>query len=67
MISSRLIALDKHPRVRPVEVGKTLRRLMEKCLLQVTVQESKAACRTEQLTGGAEAGIEVGIHKMILM
>ena len=57
MISSRLIALDKHPRVRPVEVGETLRRLMEKCLLQVTVQEAKAACGTEQLSRGVDAGI----------
>ena len=67
MMSSRIIALDNNPGVRPVGVGEVWWRLMAKCLLQVTGQEAKAACRTEQLTGGAEAGIEVGIHKMILM
>ena len=37
---------------------------MAKCLLQVTGQEGKAACGTDQLDGGLEAGIEDGIHVM---
>ena len=37
---------------------------MAKCLLWVTGQEAKAACGTEQLTKGVEAGIEGGIHAM---
>ena len=64
MMSGRLIALDKQPRVRPVGVGETWRRLMAKCLLQLTGQEAKAACGTEQLAGGVEAGIEGSIHAM---
>ena len=59
MMSGWLIALDKQPGIRPVGVGETWRRLMAKCLLQVTTQEAKAACRTDQLTRGVEAGIEV--------
>ena len=35
---------------------------MVKCLLRVSGQESKAACGTEQLAGGVEAGIEGVIH-----
>ena len=56
LISGRLIALDKHSGIRPVSVGETWRRLMEKCLLWVTGQESKAACVNAQLAGGVEAG-----------
>ena len=49
MMSGRLIALDKSPGIRPVSIGKTWRRLLVKCLLQVTGQEANAACGTEQL------------------
>ena len=37
---------------------------MAKCLMRVTGPEAKAACRTIQLAGGVEAGIEGAIHKM---
>ena len=40
---------------------------MAKCLLRVTGQEAKAACRTEQLAGGVKYGIEGGIHKVRLL
>ena len=36
IISGRLIALDKSPGIRLVRIGETWRRLMAKCLLQVT-------------------------------
>ena len=64
IISDRLIALDKQPGIRPVGVVDTWRRLMAKCLLQVTGKEAKTACGTDQFSGGVEAGIEVGIHAM---
>ena len=38
--------------------------MMVKCLLWVTAQEAKAACRKTQLAGGVKAGIEGGIHEM---
>ena len=62
MMSVRLIALEKSPGIRPVGIGETWRRLLEKYLLQVTGQESKAAYGMEQLAGGVEAGIEGAIH-----
>ena len=66
-MSRRLIALDKQAGIRPVGVGETWRRLMEKCVLWVIGDEAKAACGTEQFTGGVELGIEVGIHDMSLL
>ena len=62
LMSGRLIALDKSPGTRPVGIGETWRRLLAKCLLRVSGQEAKAACGTEKLTGGVEAGIEGAIH-----
>ena len=52
LVSGCLIVLDKQPGIRPVGVGETWRRLMAKCLIWVTGQEAKTACRTAQLAGG---------------
>ena len=67
LMSGLLIALDKHPRIRPVGVGETWRRMMAKCLLRVAGPEAKAACGTTQLAGGMEAGIEGAIHTMCVL
>ena len=67
IMSGRLMALEKCPGIRPVRIGETWRRIQAKCLLQVTGQGAKSACRTEQLAGGAEAGIEGDIHSMRLL
>ena len=64
MMSGRLIALDMHTGVIPVGVEETWRQLMSKCLLWMTGQEAKAACWTEQLASGMEAGIVFGIQDM---
>ena len=64
LMSGRLTSLDKQPGIRPVGVGETWRRLMEKWLLQVTGPEVKAACSTSQLDVGVEAEIEGAIHSM---
>ena len=66
-MSDRLIKLGKKPGVKPVGVGENWQRLMAKFLLRVMGQEAKAACGTEQLAGGVEAGIEGGIHAMRLL
>ena len=68
MMSGWLIALDKCPGIRPVGIGETWRRLLANCLLQVTGQEAKASCGTEQLAGGGvQAGIDEAIHSMRLL
>ena len=63
----RLIVLDKQPGIRPVRVGETWRRLLDKCLLRVAGTDAKAACGTTQIAGGAEAGIEGDIHAMRIL
>ena len=63
-MSGRPITLDKQPGIRPVRVGETWQRMMEKCLLRVAGPEAKSACWTNQLAGGVEAGIEGAIHAM---
>ena len=67
MTSGRLITLEKHPGIIKFIVGETWRWLMVKCLLRVTGQEAKAACGTDQLDQGVEAGIEGSIHVMIIL
>ena len=62
LMSGRLIALEKSPGIRTVGIGETWRRLLDKCLLRVSGQEAKSACRTEQLAGGAEAEIDGVIY-----
>ena len=62
LMFGRLITLEKSPGIRPVGIGETWRRLLDKCLLWVSGQEAKASCGTEQLAGGVEAGIEGAIH-----
>ena len=52
LMLGRLIGLDKCPGVRPLGVGETWRRILEKCVMVVTGAEAKEACRTEQLCSG---------------
>ena len=40
---------------------------MAKCLIWVTVQDTNAAYRIEQMYGGVEAGVEDRIHSMRLI
>ena len=40
---------------------------MAKCLLSLAGTEAKAECKTTQLTGGVEAGIEGAIHAMRIL
>ena len=56
-MSGRLVALDKHPGVRPVGVGETWRRLFSKIVLNVTGPEATMACHYEQLCAGLKAEI----------
>ena len=65
-MSVRLIGLDKHPGVQPVEVRETWQIMVVKCVLKVTCQEVKEDCMTDQLCILVEAGIEGVIHVMHL-
>ena len=66
-MSGPLINLYMCPGVRPVRVDETLRQMLAKCVLAVTGEEAKGACRTEQPCGGLEAGIEGGVHAVRIL
>ena len=63
-MSSRLVALDKMPGVRPLGCGEVWRRGSAKCVLAVAGHEAKTECGKDQLCAGLEAGIDGGIHAM---
>ena len=56
-MSGRLIGLENFPEVRPVGMGETWWKILEKCVLVVMGAEAKEACGTKQLCGGLGAGI----------
>ena len=64
-MSNRLIALDKLPGVRPIEIGEIWRRLFEKVVISLAGADVQLACGTDQLCSGLKAGIEGGIHSAI--
>lgn len=64
LMSSRLVALDKCPGVRPIGIGECLRRILSKCMILVTGSEVTEACAQSQLCSGLSSGIEGAIHAM---
>ena len=64
LTACRLIALDKHPGVRPIGVSETLRCLISKAFLRVTHDDIRKAVGSVQLCAGQEAACEAGIHTM---
>ncbi|KAF6202375.1 hypothetical protein GE061_004774 [Apolygus lucorum] len=64
LVASRLVALDKCPGVRPIGVGECLRRILAKCMAEVSGDEVTSACKGNQLAGGLSGGIEGAVHAM---
>ena len=62
LISNRLIALDKYPGVRPIEIGESLRRIIGKAICSATRLDLAVICGTDQLCGGMKCGIEGAVH-----
>ena len=60
----RLIALDKHPGIRPIGIGEISRRIVGKAILLITRDDVQEATGALQLCAGQEAGCEAAIHVM---
>ena len=52
LFSCRLIALDKQPGVRPIGIGETLQRLLNKAIADLTGDDLAYAFGSEKLAGG---------------
>ena len=62
LLAARMVPLAKKPTgVRPVAIGEAWRRCISKCALTAGGADAKAACGSDQLCAGLEAGIEGGI------
>ena len=57
-----LVALDKHPGVRPVGIGETLQRALAKLVLCTAGYQAKVACGNLQLCAVLEEVIEGGTY-----
>lgn len=62
LLACRLIALDKHPGVRPIGIGDTARRIIAKAVLSVTQLDIQDASGCQQMCGGQISGIEAAVH-----
>ena len=62
LLASRLIALDKHPGVRPIGIGDTARRIISKAVLTIVGFDVQEAMGCLQLCGGQILGVEAAIH-----
>ena len=64
LMSCRLIALDKNPRVRPIGIGEVVRRIIAKAILSIVSGDVQYAAGSLQLCAGQKAGAEAAVHAM---
>ena len=62
LLACRLIALDKHPGVRPIGIVDTARRIIAKAVLFTIRPDVQTATDCIQLCGGQISGIEAAVH-----
>uniref|UniRef100_A0A1X7SXQ2 Reverse transcriptase domain-containing protein n=1 Tax=Amphimedon queenslandica TaxID=400682 RepID=A0A1X7SXQ2_AMPQE len=62
LLANRLIALDKHPGIRPIGIGETLRRILSKVVCLITRTDAEEVCGSSQLCAGVQCSIEGAIH-----
>jgi hypothetical protein len=64
IMANRLVGLDKAPGVRPIGIGHFARRLIGKCMADLTKADIELVCGNEQLCAGTSNGTEAAIHAM---
>ena len=60
--ASRLIPLNKNPRVQPFGVGEVLHQIAGKVIMYIAKNDARDATRSLQVCAGQEAGSEAVIH-----
>jgi hypothetical protein len=63
-LRNRLIPLDKCPGLRPIGIGKTPRRIIEKAIVTHIQEDIKLSAGALQLCCGHESGCEAIVHAM---
>ena len=63
-VACRLIALDKHPGVRPIGIGETIRRIINKAIALALRDEIQDATGALQVCAGQLSGCEAAVHSM---
>ena len=61
-VACRLVALDKHPGIRPIGIGETARRIIGKAILTTIRDDIQKVAGPLQLLAGQEAGCEAAVH-----
>ena len=64
LVASKLKALDKCPGIRPIGVGETVRRIINKAISSVIKDDVQEVAGALQLCAGQESGCEATIHAM---
>ena len=61
-MSSHLVASDKWPGVRPIEIGEALRQILCKVVALATHSDFVEVCGVTQFCSGLQIGMEGAIH-----
>ena len=64
LLSCRLIALDKHPGVRPIGIDEVARRIISKAILSIVKDDILKVAGVQQLGVGQRSGCKAAIHTM---
>ena len=65
LMACRLITLNKGDgSVRPIGMGEVFRRIIAKCVIQITKPDILDATRSLQVSAGQKSGSEAAIHAM---
>ena len=64
LLVSRLIPLNKNPGLRPIGIGETLRRIIDKTVARLSKQDVVDSVGSLQVCAGHDTGCEAAIHSL---